>query len=258
MNGLVRIAQPVRVVAAVALEVALVAALIALGRRPELAVPFGRVGPWLRDAPPADAVVALLRWVALVGASWLLASTLLYLAVAVSHAPAALRATRWSTLPMIRRLVDATVAVSVVSEIALAPAAAVAPRAGDPPAATVVRDGRTGRRRIAELPADSTNTPTTTAAPRSAPAMPSPVVATLPPSPPSPPAPDVVVAPGDNLWELAARHLAASSARTRGEVSDAEIGPYWLRVCDANRTRLASGDPNLVYPGERVTLPPLS
>ena len=63
---------------------------------------------------------------------------------------------------------------------------------------------------------------------------------------------------GDNLWEVAARHLAVTTARARGDVGDGEIAPYWLRVCDANRDRLASGDPNLVFPGERVVLPPVS
>jgi hypothetical protein len=70
------------------------------------------------------------------------------------------------------------------------------------------------------------------------------------------PADEVVVAPGDNLWELSARHLALVHARARDDVSDAEVAPYWARVCDANRDRLASGDPNLVHPGERVVLPP--
>ena len=67
---------------------------------------------------------------------------------------------------------------------------------------------------------------------------------------------EVVVVAGDNLWELAARHLASTSARARADVRDAEVAPYWARVCDVNRDHLASGDPNLVYPGERVLLPP--
>jgi hypothetical protein len=66
-----------------------------------------------------------------------------------------------------------------------------------------------------------------------------------------------VVAAGDNLWELSARHLARASARARTDLSEAEIAAYWVRVCDANRDRLASGDLNLVFPGERVVLPPL-
>jgi hypothetical protein len=69
--------------------------------------------------------------------------------------------------------------------------------------------------------------------------------------------PEVVVAAGDNLWLLAARHLAAASGRSVGDVPDDEVAPYWVQVCDANRGRLASGDPNLIFPGERVVLPPI-
>jgi hypothetical protein len=66
-----------------------------------------------------------------------------------------------------------------------------------------------------------------------------------------------VVAAGDNLWLLAARHLATVSGRSVDDVADGEVAPYWVRVCDTNRARLASGDPNLVFPGERVVLPPV-
>ena len=66
---------------------------------------------------------------------------------------------------------------------------------------------------------------------------------------------EVVVVAGDNLWELAARHLAVTSGRARTDVSDVEVAPYWARVCEANRARLSSGDVNLVFPGERVVLP---
>jgi len=69
---------------------------------------------------------------------------------------------------------------------------------------------------------------------------------------------DVVVAPGDSLWELAAEHLARATGRPRAVVADVEIAPYWARVCDGNRDSLRSGDPNLVFPGERVTMPPLN
>jgi nucleoid-associated protein YgaU len=65
----------------------------------------------------------------------------------------------------------------------------------------------------------------------------------------------VVVRPGDNLWELAAQHLASRTGRGRADVGDAELAPYWLAVCEENRDALASGDPNLIHPGEVVTFP---
>jgi len=247
MNILLRTA---RVICTVLVEVAMLLALVALGRRPELAVPGDGLGEWLRDGDAATVVVALLRWVAVLGTGWLLGSTLLYLAASLSRAPAAMRAVRWSTLPAVRRAVDAACAVSVATSVVLAPSLAGAARASDPPSVSLVRDGHGGGG-ISGLPADATTT--TRATPTTAAVAPSPVVV----SPPTPSAaPDeVVVAEGDNLWVLSARHLAATSGRAIDDVPDAEVAPYWVRVCDTNRDRLASGDPDLVFPGERVVLP---
>ncbi|MFI5053890.1 MAG: hypothetical protein ACHQDE_05965 [Acidimicrobiia bacterium] len=72
---------------------------------------------------------------------------------------------------------------------------------------------------------------------------------------PSPPT--IVVELGDNLWDLSAAQLALSTGRARADLTDSEIAPYWAEVCERNRAGLASGDPNLVYPGERITLPPV-
>jgi hypothetical protein len=242
-----------RVICTLGVETATLAVLLLLGRRPELEVPVGHLGRWLREGDAATVVVALLRWVALLGAGWLLVSTLLYLAAAVSRVPAMVRAVAWSTLPAARRAIDAACAVSVVTGMVngavFVPATASAARSGgDATSVTVVRDGRGGRGEIAQLPPDTTTTTSTTTTTDPAPSAP------LPPPPPT--RDDVVVLDGDNLWELAARHLAVTSARTRTEVSDAEVAPYWGAVCDANRDRLSSGDVNLVFPGERVILPP--
>ena len=68
----------------------------------------------------------------------------------------------------------------------------------------------------------------------------------------------LVVAPGDNLWELAARRIATATGRERADVTDAEIAPAWIALCDRNRATLRSGDPNLVFPGEVVVFPPVS
>ncbi|HEY6627853.1 MAG TPA: hypothetical protein VI193_02585 [Acidimicrobiia bacterium] len=62
----------------------------------------------------------------------------------------------------------------------------------------------------------------------------------------------VVVAKGDHLWSISAEHLEQRLAR---HPQDTEIGFYWHQVIEANRHRLRSGDPDLIYPGETVLLP---
>jgi nucleoid-associated protein YgaU len=224
-----------RVTALVAVEGASLVLLATVGSGPAFAVPWSRLGEWVQHAPPGDVVVALLRWVALAGVGWVSATTLLYLAAAASRVPAATRALRWSTMPVVRRAVDAAFAVSVVGSAVVAPVAAAARPAGAP-TVTVVRDGR--RPGVVE-PATRP-----VVAPSSTPPAPSPL--------------EAVLEPGDNLWDLAARTLAAATGRQSLEIADADVARYWVRLCDANRARLRSGDPDLVYPGERVVLPPIA
>jgi DNA-binding SARP family transcriptional activator len=85
--------------------------------------------------------------------------------------------------------------------------------------------------------------------------------ATSMPSPSAPPATSadtpvtlVTVEPGDSMWSIAECQL---EARWQREVSDAELGPYWAEVVDANRDRLLPpGDPDLIYPGQQIVVPP--
>jgi len=66
------------------------------------------------------------------------------------------------------------------------------------------------------------------------------------------------VMPGDNLWTIARDHLAEVRGRPATELSDREIAAYWLKVIKANRARLRTGDPDLIYPGEQTVLPPVA
>jgi len=61
----------------------------------------------------------------------------------------------------------------------------------------------------------------------------------------------VVVEAGDNLWKISAQHLSEIQ-------SEAPLGPYWRQVIADNTSDLKSGDPNLIYPGEMISLPPPS
>ena len=47
-----------------------------------------------------------------------------------------------------------------------------------------------------------------------------------------------------------------ATGRSPADLSPADVAAYWLRVVELNRHRLRSGNPNLVYPGEVVELPP--
>lgn len=62
----------------------------------------------------------------------------------------------------------------------------------------------------------------------------------------------VVVEAGDHLWKISAKHLQAVSDRPP---TNTEIAPYWREVIALNTPLLRSGDPDLIYPGELVTLP---
>jgi nucleoid-associated protein YgaU/DNA-binding SARP family transcriptional activator len=62
----------------------------------------------------------------------------------------------------------------------------------------------------------------------------------------------LVVAPGDHFWSLAERQLEMAWGR---QVSAEEVAPYWRDLVDANRSRISSGDPDLIFPGEQMTAP---
>jgi LysM domain len=63
---------------------------------------------------------------------------------------------------------------------------------------------------------------------------------------------EVTVKKGDNLWKLAASELKAAHG---DKPSNAEVAPYWKEVIAENTPELRSGNPNLIYPGEIVTMP---
>ena len=66
----------------------------------------------------------------------------------------------------------------------------------------------------------------------------------------------VTVRWGDHLWSLSERHL--SRILDRSDLGEHEIARYWVRVIEANRGTIRSGNPDLIYPGEVITLPAVS
>ncbi len=61
-----------------------------------------------------------------------------------------------------------------------------------------------------------------------------------------------VVVKGDNFWIIAESQLAAV---TGGSPTNFQIASYWRQLVDANHSSIASGNPDLIYPGEQLVLP---
>jgi len=244
----------------VAAEVAAVVALHRLGDVEGFAIPRRDFAQWLQQTPSEDVLLAGLRLAGLLAASWLLATTLLYIAARGARLHRAAQKLGWATLPTVRRWADRAVAVSIVAAGALgaaSPAGADPPPSTTTPAPVVVDVDHRDRATLPDLP----------------PSMPEPRPrGTVPPVVPVPPLLPVTPAPapiapaseathavtaGEHLWSIAAATVAARNGRPAETLPAAEVAPYWRRVVERNRDRLQSGNPSLVYPGEVVELPPL-
>ena len=163
------------------------------------------------------------------------------------------------------------------------PDAPSAPAADDPPDLAASATLRTGRAGDLAAPAPA---PAPAAIPPVLPAVPAPGTPTpdapgrpaasspvaraggpsatpLPTATPAaaapPPGPDGYrVVAGDSLWSIAAAQVAQRTGRTPASVPAVDVAPYWQLVCNTNRASLRSGDLNVIYPGEQITLPPMS
>lgn len=232
-----RLRRVVFVGALLGAEIAAVWVLHQLGRVEGFALPRHATGHWLLHAQTEDLVAVTARLAGLALAWWLLVATALSLARRIVPGWRSLRALDWVTPIALRRAVDRAVAVGLGASLGLT---------GIHPA------GATGRQSHQAAPRVDVPVVRSARSARSA-----------PPAPPAPRPPDprpvqptalpgetvVVVRAGDNLWVIAQRAL--------GSATNAEIAPYWRRVIAANTAKLRSHDPDLIFPGERVVLPPL-
>lgn len=257
-------------------EVGALVLLHHLGSYGPSAIEWADLGRWLADTPPEDALVASVRVTALVLAWWLAASTTLYVVARLTRVPSLVRAVEWATLPAVRRLVDgvAVTTIAAGSVLGTSGVAAAAPADRTPVVVQLGAEGTsvTTAPRYRPRPAGSDDTVGTEPATAGATVTTAPPVRTaIPPDVPdrgdgssstagASKAPDdaasYVVQPGDNLWKIAERHLTRLTGRSEPDVATAEVGRYWARLVDHNRGRLRSGDPDLIYPGEHLTLPP--
>jgi hypothetical protein len=250
----------------VAAEALAVAALHRLGGVHGFAIPRHDLGRWLRETPSEDVLLAGIRLAALVAAWWLLLTTLLYAGARLAHLHRAASALGWATLPAVRRWVDRAAAISIVAASALAARSAAA----DPPPTTsparppvVIDLDHRDRSHLAGHPPGSVRTGRGSDAPppttqTSSERGPIPPTTTAPSAPPPAPAAGAshVITPGEHLWSIAAERLAAGTGRSAAALTASEVAPYWRRVVELNRSHLRSGNPDVVYPGEVVELPP--
>ena len=236
------------------------AALVVVWTRVPVPAPVDWAHPaaWLARTDPETATLVVGRLLVIALAAWLLLSTVAALAVEVVLAtvrlPRRVRrllgAVRHLAPGTVRHLVQAAVAVSLVTGATGRPAFAVSGAAPDRVRPVVgirapivplapVRDGRAVVAALPGLPA------------LPAPVAPPPVVVPAPA-----PAADThhVVQVGESLWTI-----AEDTVRTGGSVDDPDaVHRYWRALCDANRDRVASGDLNAILPGEDLDLPPVA
>lgn len=242
-----RLTRITRLAAVIGLEGAALIWLLQLGNLPWLRIDWSNLSIWLRVTPAEHALAAMV-WLAALGcAIWLAVSTLLYLAAGASRVPALIRSIGWMTLPAIRKVSEgALAALLVTSTIAAGPVRAQAPS----PVVVVVDEGDAllppgfvglGREMIEGAgPQAETRVPPLPTLPHEA-------------NPPGVAPVLVTVQTGDNLWALSRRHLTDLLDR---HPTNQEIAPYWRQVIAHNQPHLISGDPDLIYAGEVIEMPP--
>jgi hypothetical protein len=216
--------------------------MLALGGTPALAGPPlthpEDLASWLTARPPVESAFAVLRLVVLVLAAYLLAVTVLGVALRLVRAGRLVRAVDLVTLPAVRKVVGSAFGVGLMG----APLAVVGPTA---PAGVAQVQLVVGAAAPSQPGADL---------PPGSPEASPPTMRRLdePPSPAAT-ATDVVVGAGDHLWSVADRALTGAWGRA---ASDAELAPYWEQVVAVNRERLADpGNPDLLFPGQVVSVP---
>ena len=237
-----------RVGIVVVLETGSLAGLLSLGGRSWLRINWSELATWIRITPADDAIAAFI-WLAALGCViWLAGSTLLYLVARASRIQALIRSVEWMTLPAIRRVAERALgAVLMASTVTVAPVRADQP----PPVVVVVNDD--GTFVPPGLAGQIDTVPQAPAGPESAvpprPAFPSETSVHTDELSPA----EVTVRSGDNLWIMCRRHLTSALGH---RPANEEVAPYWRQVIAHNQPHLISGNPDLIYAGEVIEMPP--
>jgi hypothetical protein len=208
-----------------AAEAAAAATLRRLGRVPGFALPHHGIGRWALHAPTEDLLAVSARLIGVGLAWWMVAATALSIARRVVPGCRRLRALDAVTPAGLRIALDRALAFGIGASLGLA--------SMHPAGATTL-----------DVPVPRVPTPVTT--------LTVPAATAAPTQPPGAADAVMVVRPGDNLWLIATRALRGAGQPTGAS----EVAPYWRRVVAANTAHLRSRDPNLIFPGERIVLPP--
>jgi len=120
-----RLGGGLRLLSLLAIEVALVVALHLLGNVEQLSIDFSNLSAWLSDTPPEIALAASVRILALVFAYWVLATSVLYIIARAFKIPVLLQTMEFATIPGVRRLIDASVAATIIGGTVFGGAGAV-------------------------------------------------------------------------------------------------------------------------------------
>lgn len=207
-------------------------ALMALGRLDGMAVDWSRPLTSLGAAPLDMALAAVARLAGMGLLAWVGLSSVLYAAARLAgFRPGSVQ---WIAIGPVRRVVEAFLAGSLVMSTSIGAAAAgteVTP--STPPgdvSAAYLPDPLRRREAIVSPPVTGTEEERTRDGSPST----------------------VVVAPGDTLWALAEARLREALGSVP---SEHEVAVYWAETVATNLDRLASDDPDLIFPGEEVRLP---
>lgn len=205
------------------------------------------------------------------GVWWLLAATLAWLTISVFVLRAAEASTRrWRiarfAMPGSRSIARALLSIGVLTASACSTDTDAAPRlyAVDSPVEdaaapqeTVIPDVVTTAPAVSVVPqvevAPPGHSPRNEPPPLEMGVEPHPLLVGDEPTSSIPSTPTThTVEQGDNLWAIAADHLAevSGSSPTADEVAN-----YWRLLIAENEADLASGEPNLIHPGEVLRLP---
>ena len=207
----------------------------------------GALEAWYADAGGEVALLTFVRLGAILAASPLLALAavrLAELAVVDTVRRCLDRATPGALLGLARGMASLSLTAGLTSAVPVANGGAE----GDPGAPTSGADapptsGTATMRRVVDEPTPSA---------RGQVAVPTAVAASPPPSQP-PLADSVVVAHGDSFWSIA-EDVVIDRGGPRDEGS---IARYWRNLVAANLDGLVDpGNPDLIHPGQRLTLPP--